>query len=114
MIKRGEIIEDWQDEHHLILVNDPTDTQTFNLPLAHNNNTIPSFLYRGTKTPINAQLPRWSYKKANWGKIETRANELKKDIVTEGKNINNVVKIRYSTQAKESIPRGVRKDYKPY
>jgi 4-hydroxyphenylpyruvate dioxygenase-like putative hemolysin len=27
--QRGETIEDWQDEHHLILVNDPTDTPTF-------------------------------------------------------------------------------------
>jgi hypothetical protein len=27
--KRGETIEDWQDEHHLILVNDTTDTHTF-------------------------------------------------------------------------------------
>ena len=27
--KRGEAIEDWQDKHHLILVNDPTDTPTF-------------------------------------------------------------------------------------
>nr|KAG5700820.1 hypothetical protein BaRGS_024206 [Batillaria attramentaria] len=27
--KRGEEIEDWQDENHLILVNDPTDPPTF-------------------------------------------------------------------------------------
>jgi len=27
--KRGEAMEDWQDKHHLILVNDPTDTPTF-------------------------------------------------------------------------------------
>jgi hypothetical protein len=33
------------------------------------------------------------HKKANWEKIETCTDELTKDIVTEGKNINNVVKI---------------------
>ncbi|CAC5398866.1 unnamed protein product [Mytilus coruscus] len=72
---------------------------------------------RGTKTSAHAKLPRWNYKKANWGKFETRANELKKDIVAEGKNINNFVKIFNASiekAAKESIPRGVRKDYKPY
>ncbi len=29
MDKRGETIEDWQDENHLILINDPSDTPTF-------------------------------------------------------------------------------------
>ena len=29
MDKQGEEREDWQDEHHLILINDPTDTPTF-------------------------------------------------------------------------------------
>ena len=29
MNKRGETIEDWQDENHLILINDPSDTPTF-------------------------------------------------------------------------------------
>jgi hypothetical protein len=55
-------------------------------------------------------------KKANWGIFETRTNELTKDIVTEGKNINNVVKIFNASIVKganESISRGVRKDYKP-
>ncbi|VDI60877.1 Hypothetical predicted protein [Mytilus galloprovincialis] len=143
--KRGETIEDWQDEHHLILVNDPTDTPTFYSRRWHTT-TTPDLAFctddihqnisrkvcdqlggsdhrpvilsiRGTKTTIDAQLPRWNYKKANWGKFETRANELTKDIVIEGKNIDNVVKI-FNTSivraAKESIPRGVRKDYKPY
>jgi hypothetical protein len=68
-------------------------------------------------TPVHTQLPRWNYKKANWGKFETCTNEPTKDIVTEGKNINNVVKIFNASivkAAKESIPRGVRKNYKPY
>ena len=29
MDKRGEEIEAWQDEHHLIIANDPLDTPTF-------------------------------------------------------------------------------------
>ncbi|CAG2257388.1 unnamed protein product [Mytilus edulis] len=143
--KRGEAIKDWQDEHNIILVNDPADTPSFYSRRLHTT-TIPDLAFctddihqnisrkvcdqlegsnhrpvilsiRGTKTPINAQLPRWNYKKANWGKFETRANELTKDIVTEGKNINNVVKIFNASivkAAKESIPRGVRKDYNSY
>ncbi|CAG2193511.1 unnamed protein product [Mytilus edulis] len=133
------------NEHHLILVNDPTDTPTFYSRRWHTT-TTPDLAFctddihqnisrkvcdqlggsdhrpvilsiRGTKTPIDAQLPRWNYKKANWGKFETRANELTKDIITEGKNINNVVKIFNASivrAAKESIPRGVRKNYKLY
>ncbi|CAG2245306.1 unnamed protein product [Mytilus edulis] len=142
---RSDRKERKKGEHQLILVNDPTDTPTFYSRRWHTT-TTPDLAFctddihpnisrkvcdqlggsdhrpvilsiRGTKTPIDAQLPRWNYKKANWGKFETRANELTKDIVTEGKNINNVVKI-FNTSivraAKESIPRGVRKDYKPY
>ncbi|CAC5409990.1 unnamed protein product [Mytilus coruscus] len=143
--KRGETMEDWQDKHHLILVNDPTDTPTFYSRRWHTI-TTPDLAFciddihqnisrkvcdqlggsdhrpvmlpiRGTKTPAHAQLPRWNYKKANRGKFETRANELTTDIVTEVKNINNVVKIYNASiarAAKESIPRGVRKDYNPY
>jgi hypothetical protein len=62
---------------------------------------------------VHSQLPRWNYKKANWEIFETCTDELKTDIVTEGKNINNVVNIFNASivkAAKESIPRGVRKD----
>jgi len=50
-------------------------------------------------------------------KFETRTNQLTKDIDIEGKNINIVVKIFNASivkAVKENIPRGVRKDYKPY
>jgi hypothetical protein len=54
-------------------------------------------------------VPRWNYKKANWEKIETCTDELTKDIVTEGKSINNVVYIFNASIAKganESILAG--------
>ena len=139
--QRGETIEDWQDEHHLILVNDPNDTPTFYSRRWHKTTTpdlafctddIHKNINRNvcdqlggsdhrpvilsiteTATPVHSQLPRWNYKKANWEKLETCTNELTKDIVTEGKNINNAVKIFNASivkAAKESIPRGVRKN----
>ena len=39
MDKRGETIEDWQDENHLILVNNTTDTPTFYLRRWHTTTT---------------------------------------------------------------------------
>lgn len=143
--KRGETIEDWQDENHLILVNDPTDTPTFYSRRWHTT-TTPDLAFctddihqkisrkvcdqlggsdhrpvmlsiAETTTPVHAQLPRWNYKKANWSKFEARTNEITRDIEIEGKNINNVVKALNTgilKAAKDSIPRGVRKDYKPY
>ena len=70
-----------------------------------------------TITTAQNQPPRWNYKKAIWNKFQARTDELTKDIRKEGKNINNVVKISNASilkAAKESIPRGVRKDYKPH
>ena len=70
-----------------------------------------------TITSALNQPPRWNYKKANQNKFQVGTDELTKDIRTEGKNTNNVVKIFNASilkAAKESIPRGVRKDYKPY
>nr|KAG5706601.1 hypothetical protein BaRGS_005671 [Batillaria attramentaria] len=61
--------------------------------------------------------PRWNYKKANWGTFAHRTNALTKDIQVHGRDVNNVVKEFNSSllqAAKECIPRGARKDYKPY
>ena len=63
------------------------------------------------------QHQRWNYKKAEWGLFTVRANELTKDISVEGENPNKachdwtdaVIKA-----AKDTIPRGVRKNYKPH
>ena len=63
------------------------------------------------------QHPRWNYKKAEWGLFTVRANELTKDILVEGENPN--IACRHWTDAvikaaKDTIPRGVRKDYEPH
>ena len=64
--------------------------------------------------PVYEQkLSRQNYKKANWGLFQYRTNELTKDILVEGRNINGVVKdfnAGIIKAAKESIPRGVRKN----
>ncbi|PVD38981.1 hypothetical protein C0Q70_01606 [Pomacea canaliculata] len=143
--KRGEDIETWQDENHLILVNDPTDPPTFysrrwhtttKLDLALCTDDIHKNLSRtvldqlggsdhrpvlltitGNTTPEPPQHARWNHKKAQWGLFRIRTNELTKDIKVEGLNINNVVKDFNASiikAAKETIPRGVRKDYTPY
>ena len=67
--------------------------------------------------PIDSPQPRWNYKKAEWSLFSIRANELTKDIRVQGRNENIVVK--EWTQgilkaAREAIPRGARKDYKPF
>ena len=143
--KRGEDVEEWQDEHSLILVNDPTDQHTFYSRRWHSESTpdlafctddlhsrltreVCSQLAGSDHRPVllsisdepmktAPQHSRWNYKKANWGLFSIRSNELTKDIEVEGRNPNNVIRdwnkaiMKAST---ESIPRGVRKDYKPY
>ena len=63
------------------------------------------------------QHPRWNWKKAQWGLFGIRANELTKDIRVEGENPNNVYK-KWADgilqAAKDAIPRGVTKEYKPH
>ena len=138
MDKRGETIEDWQDENHLILINDPSDTPTYysrRWHLAFCTDNIHQNISRkvcnqlggsdhrlvilsiAETTSEYAQLPRWNYKKANWNMFQARTDEQTRDMSIKGKNINNVVKA-FKTMvlkaAKESIPRGVKEDYKPY
>ncbi|CAC5403312.1 unnamed protein product [Mytilus coruscus] len=96
--KKGETIEDWQafctDDIHQNIRRKVCDQ------LGGSDNRLVILSIRGTTTHAHAQLPRWNYKKANWGKFETRANELTKDTVTEGKNINNVVNIFNASRVK--------------
>nr|KAG5698191.1 hypothetical protein BaRGS_030554 [Batillaria attramentaria] len=143
--RRGEEVEDWQDDHGLILINDPHDPPTFYSRRWHNTTTpdlafCTEDIHRGTSREIGEQLggsdhkpiylnisaetvatdhpnPRWNYKKANWGTFAHRTNALTKDIQVHGRDVNNVVKEFNSSllqAAKECIPRGARKDYKPY
>ena len=140
---RGE--EDWQDDNHLILVNDVDDPPTF-FHRGWRKCSTPDLafcsedIHRGIKREVGTQLggsdhkpvfitmesnvipidspqPRWNYKKAMWSLFSIRANELTKDIRVQGRNENTVVK--EWTQgilkaAKETIPRGARRDYKPF
>ena len=120
MDTRGEYIEDWQDENKLILVNDPTDQDTFYSRRWHTTTTPDLALctedvhkrltrkvcgqlggsdHRPVLLTIDVDLlkdepqhPRWNYKKAKWGLFSQRTNELTKDISVEGRNINGVVK----------------------
>ena len=67
--------------------------------------------------PIDNPAPRWNYKRAKWGLFTMRANELTKDIRVQGRNENTVVKEWTKgiiQAAKETIPRGARRDYKPF
>ena len=61
--------------------------------------------------------PRWNYKRAKWEKFSQLTDEYTQDIRIKNQDINK--KIRTFNQvilkaAKETIPRGARKDYKPY
>ena len=118
--RRGEEIEAWQDENHLLLVNDPSDQHTF-YSRAWHTTTTPDIalctegLHRRLGRRVESQLggsdhrpilltlveslpedspnkPRWNYKKANWGLFSIRTNELTQNITVQGQNVNNVVK----------------------
>ena len=144
MDRRGEEVEDWQDEHHLVLINSPNDTPTFysrrwrttstpDLALCtedvHQDITRevgeqlggsdhrPVFLKINKNTASHPVPARWNYKKAKWRLFSHRTNVLLKDLQVQGREINNVVRDLNTSilqAAKETIPRGARKEYKPY
>ena len=145
MNKRGENVEEWQDENHLILANDPMDQHTFYSRRWHSSTTpdlafCTEDLHQRLTRKVCSQLagsdhrpvlltisghqpenqpkhPRWNYKKAKWSLFRNRTNELTKDIQVEGRNPNIVIRDWNSEilkAAKETIPRGVRENYKPY
>ena len=67
--------------------------------------------------PIDILKPRWNYKKANWALFSIRTNELTKGIRVQGRNENHVVKEWNKCilqAAQETIPRGARRNYKPF
>ena len=57
----------------------------------------------------------WNFKKAKWNKYQLHAESLRNTIFTEDIN-HNVKELTQAilTAARRSIPRGFRKDYKPY
>ena len=142
---RGDEVEDWQDEHRLLLINDPEDQHTF-FHRGWRTCSTPDLafctedIHKGIRREVGKQLggsdhrpvfitiennvipidnprPRWNYKKAKWGMFSIRANELTKDIRVQGRNENCVVKEWTKgilQAAKETIPRGARRNYKPF
>ena len=77
----------------------------------------PVYLTIAAKTVSAPVLPRWNYKKANWLLYHHRTRVLTKNIHIYDRDINKVVSefTRCILQAaKEAIPKGARKEYKPY
>ena len=99
----GEEIEDWQDENNLTLINRPNDAHVY-----------PTIAVKTISAPV---LPRWNYKKTNWLLYHYRTSVLTKNIHIYDRDINKVVSeftICILQAVKEAIPKGARKEYKPY
>ena len=62
-------------------------------------------------------FPRWNYRKANWTLFETLSDTYTRPINTRQKDSNKMAQdftAAILKAAMESIPRGARKDYKPF
>ena len=141
--RRGEEAEDWQVDNGLVLLNDPDDPPTFisrrwlssTTPVATNDlsgiasRTVLSQLGGSDHKPIKISLdlqyrtqktstfPRWNYKKANWERLSTLVDQFTQKINNKRQNLNTKTKAFNQAvlkAAQESIPRGNRKNYKPY
>ena len=69
------------------------------------------------KPPDSKTFPRWNYKKADWGKFKRLTDKFSKSIKPADQNINRATtnfQKALLQAATESIPRGARKNYKPY
>ena len=69
----------------------------------------PAYLTLEARTVQASTLPRWNYKKANWSLYRHRTSILTNSIQVYDRDMNTVLQA-----AKECIPKGARKDYKPY
>ncbi|GFS03926.1 hypothetical protein ElyMa_002900200 [Elysia marginata] len=70
-----------------------------------------------TARNATSTLPRWNYKKANWDHFTTLTDELAVSINACSKNTNLAAKAITEAiikSAKKAIPRGARKNYRPY
>jgi ribonuclease HI/endonuclease/exonuclease/phosphatase family metal-dependent hydrolase len=145
MDKRGEDVENWQDDLQLQLVNSPHDAPTFYSRRWHSTSTpdlafCTDDLHGSIAREVGEQLggsdhrpvylsinkhsvrtqpihARWNYKKANWALFRHRTRILAQTVRVEGRDINKVTKDFNSCilqAAREAIPRGARKEYKPY
>ena len=143
--RRGEEVENWQDDNGLVLLNDLNDPPTFfsrrrlssttpDLAFAANDlsvktsTTVLSHLggsgkpakisldlqYRTQKT---SAFPRWNYKETNWERFSKLVDQFTQKINNKRQNLNTKIKAFNQAvlkAAQESIPRGARKNYKPY
>ena len=144
MDRRGEEVENWQDDNRLLLINSPSDQPTFYSRRWHTTSTPdialctedlhgsirrevgeqlggrdhrPVFLKLNLGASTEATFPRWNYKKANWTLFKHRTSTLSKDITVQGRDINMVANDFNSCilkAAQETIPRAARRNYRPY
>ena len=136
---RGDEIEDWQSETNMVLINDPDDPPTFysRRCLASASGNLAGKIQRNVTTQLGGSdhrpvlltmdlewkqkdektFPRWNHKKANWNIFSQLTNRHSKMIKTNHYNIKQQVKNLNDCilkAAKETIPRGARKKYRPY
>ena len=81
------------------------------------NNHRPVFLQLNLGSSTEATFPRWNYKNANWTFFKHRTSTLSMDITVQSRDINMVAKDFNSSilkAAQETIPRGSRRNYRPY
>ena len=77
----------------------------------------PAYLTLEARTVQASTLPMWNYKKVNWPLYRHRTSIITNSIQVYGRDMNIVIKefSNYDLQtAKECIPKGARKEYKPY
>jgi hypothetical protein len=144
MDRRGEEVETWQDEHNLILINDPDDHPTFYSRRWHSTSTPdlafctedihsnvtrevgeqlggsdhrPVYLTVQCKVRTESNFPRWNYKMADWRSYRQLTDDLCRNIRVDGRDVNKVIKDFNAATLKAAykcIPRGARKNYTPY
>ena len=142
---RGEEMQDWMTENNLILINRPDDKPSYfsrawkklstpDIAMASEDiqkrtaRHVDNQLGGSDHLPItleiadmkttstnNRKKASWNFKKANWQKFQTEAEDLRKVAFTQDINKNTkTLTLHILNAAKRSIPRGFRKEYKPY
>ena len=142
---RGDEIQDWMTDNKLILINKPDDkpsyfsrawkktstpdiamasedvqkktTRTVNDQLGGSDHLPITLLISDMKTNSanSRRKASWNFKKADWQKFKTEAENLRKITFTQDLNKNTKTLTQHILNAaKKSIPRGFRKEYKPY
>ena len=144
MDTRGEEVEDWMMENRLVLVNQPDDkptcysrawktTSTPDLAIATEDihkltsRAVTSQLGGSDHLPVilsisslgiseHSMEPSWNFKRANWKLFREKADNLCGNISASNDLNRNVESLADAMleAAKQSIPRGKRRHYRPY